>query len=71
LSAAEQPTSISPTAFAPTRRAASAMAGYSTAQCPVSLVRVCRRAAMATTESVIRSSVSIAAPAAASPSAAA
>jgi hypothetical protein len=32
------------------------MAGYSTAQRPVSLVRVFRRRAMATTESVIRSS---------------
>jgi putative copper export protein len=31
------------------------MAGYSRAQRPVSLVRVCRRTAMATTESVIRS----------------
>src|SRR5438128_8421512 len=50
LSPAEQPTSISPTALAPTRRAASAMAGYSTAQRPVSLVRVCRRTAIATTE---------------------
>jgi hypothetical protein len=47
------------------------MAGYSTAQRPVSLVRVRRRAAMATTESVIPSSVSIAAEAAASPSEAA
>src|SRR4051794_20122727 len=71
LSPAEQPTSISPIAFAPTRRAASAMAGYSTAQRPVTSGRVRRRAAMATTESVMRSSVSIAAPAAASPSAAA
>jgi hypothetical protein len=71
LSPAEQPTSISPTAVAPTRRAASAMAGYSTAQRPVSLVRGWRRTAMATTESVIRSSVSIAAPAAASASASA
>jgi hypothetical protein len=47
------------------------MAGYSTAQRPVSLARAFRRTAMATTASVIRSSVSIAAPAAASPSAAA
>ncbi len=50
LSPAEQPTSISPTAFAPARCAASAMAGYSTAQRPVSLARICRRTAMATTE---------------------
>jgi hypothetical protein len=71
LSPAEQPTSISPTASAPARRAASAMAGYSTAPRPVSSARTFRRTAMATTESVIRSSTSIAAPAAASPSAAA
>jgi hypothetical protein len=65
------PTSTSPTASAPTRRATSAIAGYSTAQRPAWLVRVRRRTAIGTTESVIRSSVSIAAPAAASPSAAA
>ena len=67
LRPAEQPTSISPTASAPARRAASAMAGYSTAQRPVSPVRTGRRPAMAATEPVIRTSVSIAAAAAASP----
>ena len=42
LSPAEQPTSISPTAVARTRRAASAMAGYSTAPRPASAVFVWR-----------------------------
>jgi hypothetical protein len=61
LSPARQHTSISPTASAPARRAASATAGYSTAQWPVSPARGRRRAAMATTEPVMRSSVPIAA----------
>ena len=71
LNPAEPEMSIRPTVLALTRRAASAIAGWSTAQRAASMVRVRRRPAMAATAPVIRSRVSIAAPAAASASASA